>query len=77
MYQQQIGIAMGTNCAPSLANLYLFYYEYQFLQRAITRHCSLRTAITFQRVLSMANFSRYIDDAFLTNFPWWLAEHPV
>ena len=24
---------MGTNCAPLLANLYLFYYEYKFLER--------------------------------------------
>ena len=31
--RQTIGIPMGTNCAPLLANLYLFYYEYKFLER--------------------------------------------
>ena len=28
VFQQHIGIPMGTDCAPLLANLYLFYYEY-------------------------------------------------
>ena len=27
IFQQHIGIPMGTDCAPLLANLYLFYYE--------------------------------------------------
>ena len=31
VFRQVIGIPMGTNCAPLLANLYLFYYEYNFL----------------------------------------------
>ena len=28
VFIQHVGIPMGTNCAPLLANLYLFYYEY-------------------------------------------------
>ena len=33
VFRQVIGIPMGTNCAPSLANLYLFYHEYDFLMK--------------------------------------------
>ena len=32
VFRQTIGIPMGTNCAPLLANLYLFYHEYHFLK---------------------------------------------
>ena len=32
VFRQTIGIPMGTNCAPLLANLYLFYHEYHFLE---------------------------------------------
>ena len=31
VFRQVVGIPMGTNCAPLLANLYLFYHEYHFL----------------------------------------------
>ena len=27
VFRQQVGIPMGTDCAPLLANLFLFYYE--------------------------------------------------
>ena len=33
IFRQTVGIPMGTNCAPLLANLYLFYHEYAFLER--------------------------------------------
>ena len=33
IFRQTIGIPMGTSCAPLLANLYLFYYEYTFLEQ--------------------------------------------
>ena len=32
IYRQQIGIPMGTNCAPFLANLFLFYFEYKYMK---------------------------------------------
>ena len=31
LFRQIISIPMGTNCAPLLANLYLFSYEYDFM----------------------------------------------
>ena len=32
MFRQCIGIPMGTNCAPLLANLFLYSYEVEFLR---------------------------------------------
>ena len=32
MFRQVIGIPMGTDCAPFLANLFLFAYEYKWLK---------------------------------------------
>ena len=31
IYRQIIGIPMGTDCAPELANLFLFSYEYRYI----------------------------------------------
>ena len=33
IHRQSIGIPMGTNCAPVLANLFLYYYESSFITR--------------------------------------------
>ena len=30
IYRQGIGIPMGTDCAPLVANFFLFYYEYRY-----------------------------------------------
>ena len=32
VYRQTIGIPMGTDCAPQLANLYLFPHEYMYMR---------------------------------------------
>ena len=32
LFRQCIGIPMGTNCAPFLANLFLYSYEVEFLR---------------------------------------------
>ena len=32
VYRQCVGIPMGTDCAPLLANLFLFYYEYKYMK---------------------------------------------
>ena len=32
VYHQTIGIPMGTGCAPQLANLFLFHYEYLYMK---------------------------------------------
>ena len=35
VYRQCVGIPMGTDCAPLLANLFLFYYEYKYMKNLI------------------------------------------
>ena len=37
VFQQTIGIAMGTNCAPLLADLFLYYYEADFIRELIRK----------------------------------------
>ena len=55
IFQQTIGIPMGTNCAPLLADLFLFFYEAKFLQGLLQRK--------EKRLAQSFNFSfRYIDD---------------
>ena len=55
LHKQCIGIPMGTNCAPLLADLYLFTYEYDYMQSLI-KGKNLQKAKSF-------NFTfRYIDD---------------
>lgn len=35
IHRQTIGIPMGTNCAPPMANLYLYYYESNYMTRIL------------------------------------------
>ena len=57
VFQQTIGIPMGTNCAPLLADIFLYSYESEFIQ-------SLLSAGK-KRLASQFNFTyRYIDDVF-------------
>ena len=62
VFQQIIGIPMGTNCAPLLADIFLYSYEAEFIQ-------SLLSAGKKQLV-SQFNFTyRYIDDVLSINNP--------
>lgn len=62
VFQQTIGIPMGTNCAPLLADLFLHSYEAEFLEGLVQKK---------DRKLAQAfNFSfRYIDDVLSLNNP--------
>lgn len=57
--RQIVGIPMGTNCAPFLANLYLYSLEYAFLDKAAKKN------IYFARKFSSC--FRYIDDLLAFN----------
>ena len=35
LFRQMVGIPMGTNCAPLLADLFLYSYENEFLDKLI------------------------------------------
>ena len=60
IFQQTIGIPMGTNCAPLLADLFLYSYEAEFVQNLIKQ--GNRT------LAKMFNLTfRYIDDVLSLN----------
>ena len=55
IFQQTIGIPMGTNCVPLLADLFLYSYEAEFVQsllQAGKKHLAQQFNFTY----------RYIDD---------------
>ena len=59
VFQQHIGIPMGTDCAPLLANLYLFYYEYKYMNNLMK--------LDYGKTLSFNFTVRYIDDLLTLN----------
>jgi hypothetical protein len=62
LFQQVIGIPMGTNCAPLLADLFLYSCESDFLQNLV-KDKKIHEARAF-------NFTyRYIDDVLSINNP--------
>jgi hypothetical protein len=62
--KQAIGIPMGTNCAPAVANLYLYSYESEYIDR-LTRSNEVEKAQAFH--LSF----RLIDDVLSFDNPYW------
>ena len=60
IFQQTIGIPMGTNCAPLLADLFLYSYEAEFIQ-------SLRKKGEKSLARSFNFTYRYIDDVLSLN----------
>ena len=72
IFQQVIGIPMGINCAPLLADLFLYSYEAEFIQTLIKsgkRHLANSFCFTYRYiddVLSINNpkFGNYIDDIY-------------
>ena len=55
VFQQTVGIPMGTNCAPLLADLFLYSYEAEFLQNLLKKQD--------KKLAQSFNFTfRYIDD---------------
>ena len=60
LFQQVVGIPMGTNCAPLLADLFVYSYESVFLQKLV-KDKKMHEARAF-------NFTyRYIDDVLSIN----------
>ena len=52
---------MGTDCAPLLANLFLFYYEYKFMKEKLKQNSQVAKIFS--------NTFRYIDDLLTLNNP--------
>ena len=55
VYKQDIGIPMGTDCAPFLANLYLFALEHQWI-------CKMQETGQIEKARKCNTVYRYIDD---------------
>ena len=55
LYRQNVGIPMGTNCAPLVADLFLFCYERDFMK-------SLTKEKRYDLIDAFNSTSRYIDD---------------
>ena len=55
LYRQNVGIPMGTNCAPLVADLFLFCYERDFMK-------SLTKEKRFDLIDAFNSTSRYLDD---------------
>ena len=60
--KQVIGIPMGVSCAPYLANLMLFMYEFQYFKKFIKQHDPLRYQPARDMLQYLSCCTRYIDD---------------
>ena len=67
VYQQIVGIPMGTNCAPLIADLFLYGYERDFMS-------NLQKSKRFDLIDKFNDTSRYLDDIFTIDNPEF-AEH--
>ena len=67
IFRQTIGIPMGTDCAPLLANLFLFYYEYKFMKTKLNQNNKVARDFSYT--------FRYIDDLLTLNNPTF--EHEI
>ena len=56
---QTIGIPMGTDCAPQLANLFLFHYEYSYMKGLMRDNLCIAKRFS--------DTVRYIDDLLTLN----------
>jgi hypothetical protein len=64
LYRQVIGIPMGTNCAPLIADLFLFCFERDFM-------LSLNKVTQTDIIDAFNNTSRYLDDIFNIDNPYF------
>ena len=62
VYQQIMGIPMDTNCAPLIADLFLFCYERDFMS-------SLHKSKWYDPIDMFNDTSRYLDDIFTIDNP--------
>ena len=65
LYRQIVGIPMGTNCAPLVADLFLFCYERDFMM-------SLSDVKQAEIIKAFKSTSRYLDDLLNIDNPYLL-----
>ena len=71
VYQQIVGIPMGTNCAPLIADLFLYCYE-----RLKDFVSSLQKSKRFDLIDKFNDTSRYLDDIFTIDNPEFAVHIP-
>ena len=64
LYRQIVGISMGTNCAPLVADLFLFCYERDFMT-------SLSDVKQAEIIEAFKSTSRYLDDLLNIENPYF------
>ena len=64
LYRQIVGIPMGTNCAPLVADLFLFCYERDFMT-------SLSDVKQAEIIEAFKSTSRYLDDLVIIDNPYF------
>lgn len=71
LYHQVIGLPMGTNMAPLVANTYLYSFEYDFLGRCfnLLNTPEGRTQYNLILCFCIALMCRFIDDVFMRDPP--------
>ena len=69
LYRQIVGIPMGTNCAPLVADLFLFCYERDFMT-------SLSDVKQAKIIEAFKSASRYLDDLLNIDNPYFEGIYP-
>ena len=69
VYQQIVGIPMGTYCAPLIADLFLYCYERDFMS-------NLQKSKRFDLIDKFNDTSRYLDDIFTIDNPTFTEHIP-
>ena len=70
VYQQIVGIPMGTNCAPLIADLFRYCYEKDFMS-------NLQKSKRFDIIDKFNDTSRYHDDIFTISVQFLLDIPPI
>ena len=53
-YQQTVGIPMGADAAPLIADLFMFYYEFTYIKNSMKAN--------YHTCKKLSKTSRYLDD---------------
>ena len=81
LFRQMVGIPMGTNCAPLLADLFLYSYENEFLDKLIKegkRKLARKFNLSYRYIDDLISFNnsrftiiqekqQYNDRSYMTN----------
>ena len=59
IYRQIVGIPMGNNCAPQIADMFLYWYEHKYVSEGVANNRDVVHILKFA--------SRYIDDLHIPN----------